>query len=104
MRGFTCTQPNVILSLAELPNMVLMSPFLLAIVRVVAKTMRTPPRRARRAGAEHTVLRGQLAPAVLVVEVRGNDVEHGTRDQRPGDLGFAWLLRRLWAPVYHRAW
>ena len=48
MRGFTCTQPNVILSLAALPNMVVMSPFLLASVRVVAKTMRTPPRRARR--------------------------------------------------------
>jgi hypothetical protein len=48
MRGFTCTQPKVILSLALLVNMVLMSPFLSAMARVVANTMRTPPRRARR--------------------------------------------------------
>ena len=47
-RGFTCTQPKVILSLAVLPNMVVMSPSLLARARVVANTMRTPPRRARR--------------------------------------------------------
>ena len=39
------------------------------------------------AGAEHAIRRRQLAPAVLIVEVGGDDVEYGARDQRPGDFG-----------------
>src|SRR6185503_14930622 len=88
IRGFTCTQPKVILSLALLPNMVVMSPSLLAIARVVANTMRTAPRPLAR--SEHAVLGGELAPAVLVIKIGGHNVKYGTRNQSPGDFSLSW--------------